>query len=600
MKEKISKSFNSNSTKCSNNNNNNKSSYKLTLNSLLFMNFKEKNFFPSNKINNQIPSLKQIEKKINLKFKNFYSLDNNFYNIKIINEIIFNESTHIVSLFKEILINDDNSEFFQNFYTLENSKKILPKIYEYYIACSVIFPNYVILPESKYIYKNIQRKQRVIDNQQELEEKIEREKKNFYNNNKYFDEQPDDTVFTTEAFDSILNQTNTSESKRMFGIKDSYYKGNNSSIEKIIQIIDDEENKKNKKKIVNMNLKKNLKRKKNNNNKNNVNNNNLNNNNKNINSVKKNKNNNCNEMYFKRNLNSNDNINLNNNNNNKGRNYKRNINNYKSNSLLNFNNISNINNSKNKNIYSTIDVELKNNFFSNNINNNNNNNNNYNFVKNLFLNNNKNKSNINKKIIFSILSNNKNVFLKNFFKKKVKKNSEKNIINSYTKRNLINHNNNRNKNKNLSLSNISKDFKTIQSNLNAKNGIIKIPLTTRENEINNNNNNNNNEIINLISKKIDKKKNKIQFINKSISPHKSKNLILNTKTFLPKHNMNPSGSIKQIKGINIKGFDDLIKNNKNYSRNLLGGLTNSERYFNSYISNSSRSLKKNNTKKILY
>ena len=62
--------------------------------------------------------------------------------------------------------------------------------------------------------------------------------------------------------------------------------------------------------------------------------------------------------------------------------------------------------------------------------------------------------------------------------------------------------------------------------------------------------------------------------------------------------MNPSGSIKSIKGIHIKGFDELIKNNnKNYSRNLINGFTNSERYFNSYNSNSNRSIKKSNTKK---
>ena len=567
MKEKISKSFNSNSTKCSNNNNYNKSNRKLSINTLLFMNNKEKNFFPSNnKNNNQITSLKQIERIVNLKFKKLYLIDNNFYNTKIINEIIFNESTHIVSLFKEILINDDNSEFFQNYYNIENSKKILPKIYEYYIACSVIFPNYVILPESKYIYKNIQRKQRVIDNQQELEDKMEREKRNIYNNNnnfRYFDEEPDDTVFTTEAFDSILNQTNTSEAKRIFGIKDSYYKRNNSSIDKIIKLIEDGEKKKSKKKIINMNLKKNIKIKKKNisNNKNN-----------NYDQNKRNKNN-FNEMYFKRTIDNKEYITFNNN---KGRNYKRNVNSYKSNSLLNFNNLNNINNSKNKNIYSTIDVELKNNILSNN---------NY-----LFLNNN-NKGNINKKIIFSILTNNKNIFLKNFFKKKVKKNSEKknNINSNTTRRNII-----KNIHKNLSLTKITKEFKTNQSNLNIKHGNYKIPLTTRENNINNHNK----EIINLISKKIDKKKNKIQLTNKSISPHKSKNLILNSKSFLPIHNMNPSGSIKSIKGIHIKGFDELIKNNnKNYSRNLINGFTNSERYFNSYNSNSNRSIKKSNTKK---
>ena len=46
MKEKISKSFNSNSTKCSNNNNYNKSNLKLSINTLLYMNNKEKYFLP--------------------------------------------------------------------------------------------------------------------------------------------------------------------------------------------------------------------------------------------------------------------------------------------------------------------------------------------------------------------------------------------------------------------------------------------------------------------------------------------------------------------------------------------------------------------------
>lgn len=124
----------------------------------------------------KIPSLLSIEKQIYRNFKTMYSNDKDFFNIKIINEIICNESTHIVAMFKDYLISGDFSEFLQKYYEIGESEESLPKIYDYYESCSVIFPNYVILPESKYLYKNIQRKQRVIDNQQEQE--MEMEKKN--------------------------------------------------------------------------------------------------------------------------------------------------------------------------------------------------------------------------------------------------------------------------------------------------------------------------------------------------------------------------------------------------------------------------------------
>ena len=81
----------------------------------------------------------EIEKKIYKIFKETYSNDNDFYNIKIINEIICNDSTHIVAEFKDYLINGDYSEFLQKLYPIEESKECLPKIFEYYDSCSVIF-----------------------------------------------------------------------------------------------------------------------------------------------------------------------------------------------------------------------------------------------------------------------------------------------------------------------------------------------------------------------------------------------------------------------------------------------------------------------------
>ena len=179
-----------------------------------------------------------LEKNIYIQFIKNYSSNKDFYNIKKINEIITNEGSHIVAKFKDFLINEDYSEFLQRNYTLSESEKCLPKIFEYYNNCSVIFPNYFKLPESKYIYKNIQRKQRVIDNQQSLEFKLN--KKNNLNN-----KSNDDNIvfFSIQVLDSILDQTDTSGIKDFFGvnINDDDSEKNNS-MEIIINKISNFEN----------------------------------------------------------------------------------------------------------------------------------------------------------------------------------------------------------------------------------------------------------------------------------------------------------------------------------------------------------------------
>ena len=143
---------------------------------------KEKFLKTLEKINPSNSKMLTLERHVFLKFNDFYSNKEDFYNIKVINEIICNKSTHVVAAFKDYLINEDSSEFLQKFYTRKESKEGLPKIFEYYDCCSVIFPNYIVLPESKYIYKNIQRKQRIIDHQQdinqELKKKFLKKKKN--------------------------------------------------------------------------------------------------------------------------------------------------------------------------------------------------------------------------------------------------------------------------------------------------------------------------------------------------------------------------------------------------------------------------------------
>ena len=178
--------------------------------------------------NHPLLSMKTIKNITHLHFSNKYLYNENYYNSIIIEHIIHNEPGHIVAEFKDFLIFGDINEFLQNYYKIKESKYILPKIFEYYINCSVIFPNYVVLPESQYIYKNIQKKQKVIDAQQEQENKEENIKKGLVKQEKKED------IFTTQILDSILNQTDTSGIKQFFGVSTD----GNSMIDQLSKIIE--------------------------------------------------------------------------------------------------------------------------------------------------------------------------------------------------------------------------------------------------------------------------------------------------------------------------------------------------------------------------
>lgn len=89
-----------------------------------------------------------------------------FYNVKIVNDIIYNEPTHAVAVFKDYLIYDDLSEFLKREYDQTESIARLPKICEFYEKYSKVYPNYVTLPESKLMFKNIGKKQKILDDKQ--------------------------------------------------------------------------------------------------------------------------------------------------------------------------------------------------------------------------------------------------------------------------------------------------------------------------------------------------------------------------------------------------------------------------------------------------
>lgn len=156
---------------------------------------------------------KIIEKFIYNKFNTKYNKMPLKYNSIKIDNIIYNDKIHLVSMFKEELLINDNAEFLKRYYTLYESIARLPKYFEFYDLYSKIFPNYTSIKEGKYFYKNIQQKQRVINTIEkiELEAKMNKNKKDDNN-------ESDEKVFSTNVIDSLLNVTNDEGMEMLFNI----------------------------------------------------------------------------------------------------------------------------------------------------------------------------------------------------------------------------------------------------------------------------------------------------------------------------------------------------------------------------------------------
>ena len=125
-----------------------------------------------------------------------------------------NANIHLVSVFKDYLLYDDMTEFFKEYY---NSKELylrLRTIFEYYESSSYLFPNYTAINEGKYIYRNIIKKQKLIDYLEDLEDKkMEKEQKKLKKNNKlgnYDNDQSSSSysdVFNTKVYTNIIKDT---------------------------------------------------------------------------------------------------------------------------------------------------------------------------------------------------------------------------------------------------------------------------------------------------------------------------------------------------------------------------------------------------------
>ena len=151
-----------------------------------------------------------------------YTSGNFSYNKISINRLLFSDNCLIVARFKDYLILDDQTEFIRRFYPTKDLNQKLNKILAFYEKYSKIFPNYLILKENRYLYRNIRRKQKIIDafNEIKREEKENRKKlkidesdKN--NNNELFTKKIKNEIKTFQNNVSFKNYRNSFDSDKI-------------------------------------------------------------------------------------------------------------------------------------------------------------------------------------------------------------------------------------------------------------------------------------------------------------------------------------------------------------------------------------------------
>ena len=153
--------------------------------------------------------INKIYKDLKFSIKKKYLSTKYTYNYINANYLIFNERCSVVANFKDFLIYDDSTEFLRRYYSKEESKPRLNRILLFYETYSKIFPNYMILPESEYLYKNIRRKQKMIDAVNEIK-KEEEENRRLIGNKKNFSKNENQIeIFNKEINDDIQNYNPT-------------------------------------------------------------------------------------------------------------------------------------------------------------------------------------------------------------------------------------------------------------------------------------------------------------------------------------------------------------------------------------------------------
>ena len=175
---------------------------------------------------NNLPyCIKQLKSRaMDYCYDDYYDFAHIDLDILIIENLMCNGRCHLVAVFKNYLIEDDKSEYLRRFYKKKESTPRLKKLFAYHDETSVIFPNYVPLAESKYLYNNVIKKQRVIDEQQSLE-KVRKDNKG----RRHSSIKKEERMFNSTIVGEILT-SNKSVIRIMFGLDETEKNNNDKNL----------------------------------------------------------------------------------------------------------------------------------------------------------------------------------------------------------------------------------------------------------------------------------------------------------------------------------------------------------------------------------
>ena len=114
-------------------------------------------------------SYKEKIKRIYKLFIEKYTSHEYSFGYLVINNILEHDKSILVCKYKEFLVSNDAHEFLRRFYKSGETRKRLKAIISFYSDNMKIFPNYISIPENKYLYRNIKKKQYFLDHQNEIE-----------------------------------------------------------------------------------------------------------------------------------------------------------------------------------------------------------------------------------------------------------------------------------------------------------------------------------------------------------------------------------------------------------------------------------------------
>ena len=173
-------------------------------------------------------------KSMKILYKKYLSFENS-YELICINNLIYTENCRIVARFKDFLYYDDSSEFLKKYYIKNELPQILARTFDFYTKYCKVFPNYMILPENVFLYKNLRKKQKMIDKLNEIKREEEENrkhlklKKNKENENDYilFNKKVQESI---EKYMPSFNQSTILMDYLNFNSKDNNGYNKNSKI----------------------------------------------------------------------------------------------------------------------------------------------------------------------------------------------------------------------------------------------------------------------------------------------------------------------------------------------------------------------------------